>query len=184
MTETSDEDLVARAVATSDQGVYGVLVRRHQSRIRNWLRQLTNDPALADDLAQDTFIRAWNKLYSFSGQGKFSSWLMKVAYNEFLQAIRSQKRDKRLANAYSADPIVMDIQHNSQQYGGVTDLPKMLAILSDEERVAMVLNYAHGMSHREVSEITAMPIGTVKSHIQRGKDKIRQRFRLEDSDSD
>ena len=109
---------------------------------------------------------------------------MKVAYNEFLQAIRSQKRDKRLANAYSADPVVMDIQHNSPQDGGVTDLPKMLAILSDEERVAMVLNYAHGMSHREVSQITAMPIGTVKSHIQRGKDKIRERFGLEDSHSD
>ena len=184
MTEASDEDLVAKAVASGDQNVYGILVQRHQSRVRSWLRQLTSNAALADDLAQDTFIRAWDKLYSFSGQGKFLSWLMKIAYNEFLQTLRSQKRDKRLADAYTADPVAMDIQQSSPMEHGATDLPKMLAILSDEERIAMVLNYAHGMSHREVSDITGLPIGTVKSHIQRGKQKIRERFDLEDSVDD
>jgi len=184
MTETSDEDLVAKAVATGDQKDFGILVQRHQSHVRNWLRQLTSNPALADDLAQDTFIRAWNKLYSFSGQGKFLSWLMKIAYNEFLQMLRRQDRDRRLADAYKSDPVAMDIEHSSPMDLGATDLPKMLAVLSNEERVAMVLNYAFGMSHREVSEITDMPVGTVKSHIQRGKDRIRERFELEDGGSD
>jgi len=184
MTATSDEDLVAQALASGDQRVYGILVQRHQSHVRNWLRQLTSNIDLADDLAQDTFIRAWDKLYSFSGEGKFLSWLMKIAYNEFLQMLRGQKRDKRLVDAYSADPSVMDIQQSSTADQGTTDLPQMLAVLSDDERVAIVLNYAYGMSHREVSEITEIPVGTVKSHIQRGKDKIRSRFNFKDTGSD
>jgi RNA polymerase sigma-70 factor (ECF subfamily) len=56
------------------------------------------------------------------------------------------------------------------------DLPRLLAVLSDDERAAMTLCYAHGMSHSEIAEITAWPLGTVKSHIARGKAKIRERF--------
>ena len=61
---------------------------------------------------------------------------------------------------------------------GVADLPRMLAALSEEERVTMVLCYAYGMSHREITELTAMPLGTVKSHIRRGAARIRGRFDL------
>lgn len=85
---SSDEELVARAVAARDQAAFGELVRRHQSRVRNWLRQLTRNAATADDIAQEAFIKAWNKLDSFSGQGRFAAWLMKIAYTEFLMSDR------------------------------------------------------------------------------------------------
>ena len=88
MDESSDEALVARVVATGDTAAFETLVRRHQSKVRNWLRQLTRDPARADDLAQETFIRTWQRLRTFEGRGKFTSWVMKIAFNSFLQAKR------------------------------------------------------------------------------------------------
>jgi RNA polymerase sigma-70 factor (ECF subfamily) len=172
----TDEQLVARALATADTSAFSELVGRHQSRVRNWLRQLTRDRAHADDLAQETFITAWQKLASFGGQGRFSSWLMKIAYNEFLQSHRAARRSKRLADAVSAENPTEPFENPTVAEQAATDLERMLAALSDEERQAMVLCYAYGLSHSEASEVTGMPIGTIKSHIHRGKDRIRARF--------
>lgn len=171
-----DEELVARAVAARDQAAFGELVRRHQSRVRAWLRQLTRNAATADDLAQETFIKAWDKLHTFGGQGRFAAWLMKIAYTEFLMAHRKAKSDQRLAAAVEAEITEPPVHNPSGDESVATDLHRMMAVLSEEERVAMVLCYALGLSHGEASEITGLPVGTIKSHIHRGKEKIRQRF--------
>jgi RNA polymerase sigma-70 factor (ECF subfamily) len=171
----SDEELVARALATRDQAAFGELVRRHQSRIRAWLRQLTRNAASADDIAQEAFIKAWDKLHTFGGQGRFAAWLMKIAYTEFLMAHRRAKGEQRLAAAVEAEADA-PVHDPAGEHGAATDLQRVLAVLSEEERVAMVLCYAEGMSHAEASAITGWPVGTVKSHIHRGKEKIRQRF--------
>ena len=172
----SDEQLVARVLSAQDQAAFAELVGRHQSRVRNWLRQLTRDSARADDLAQETFLAAWQKLAGFSGQGKFSSWLMKIAYNEFLQSHREGRRVQRLAEAVAAETPEEPFEDPAVAELAATDLERMLAALSDEERQAMVLCYAHGLSHSEASEITGMPIGTIKSHINRGKERLRAQF--------
>ena len=180
----SDEELVARAISAKDHGAYGELVQRHQGRVRGWLRQLTGDAAQADELAQDTFIRAWEKLHTFTGRGKFAAWLMKLAYNTFLQSRRGVKRDQRLAEAVGSDPVLMNTESGSTFASELPDLPKMLSVLSDPERHAMVLCYAFGFSHGEVSEVTGLPLGTIKSHIKRGKTKIRSRFHIEETGHD
>jgi RNA polymerase sigma-70 factor (ECF subfamily) len=172
----SDEELVSRAITARDQAAFGELVRRHQSRVRNWLRQLTRNAASADDIAQATFIKAWDKLASFGGQGRFAAWLMKIAYTEFLMAHRKAKSDQRLAAAVEAATVDALLYDPSGEQAVVADLERMLAILADDERTVMVLCYAHGLSHGEASEVTGIPVGTVKSHISRGKDKIRRRF--------
>jgi RNA polymerase sigma-70 factor (ECF subfamily) len=175
MTAT-DEELVARAVAARDQAAFGELVRRHQSRIRGWLRQLTRNAATADDIAQDAFIKAWDKLHTFGGQGRFAAWLMKIAYTEFLMTHRRAKSEQRLAAALEAQTTEPAAHDPSGEQSVATDLGRMLAILSEEERSAMVLCYAQGLSHAEASEVTGMPVGTIKSHIHRSKEKIRERF--------
>ncbi len=172
----SDEELVARTVATRDERAFAELVRRHQSGIRNWMRHLAGDADLGDEIAQDAFVRAWDKLDSYSGRGTFRAWIMKIAYNEFLQQRRSLQRARRLREAYAADPTMTGIATRDAAEPGVTDLPRMLAVLSEDERMAMILNHAYGMSHGEISEITGMPLGTVKSHVTRGRNKIRQKF--------
>ena len=180
----SDEELVARAISADDHRAYGDLVQRHQGPVRGWLRQLTGDAVRADELAQDTFIRAWEKLHTFSGRGKFAAWLMKLAYNTFLQSRRGAKRDQRLVEAVGSNQALMMAKSGSSLASELPDLPKMLAVLSDRERHAMVLCYAFGLSHGEASEVTGLPLGTIKSHIKRGKSKIRSRFDIEETGHD
>ena len=169
MDETSDEELVARVVAAEDTAAFETLVRRHQSKVRNWLRQLTRDPARADDLAQETFIRAWQRLRTFEGRSKFSSWVMKIAFNSFLQAKRRPDYGAAVGFTQRDEEVVVPFLE-------APDVEKMLAVLATDERHVMILCYAHGLSHGDVSEVLDIPLGTVKSHAQRAKTKIRERF--------
>jgi len=171
-----DEELVARVVAQGDRQAFGELVSRHQSRIRGWLRSLTRDPALADDLAQDTFLRAWDKLPGFTGRGRFAAWLMQVAFSVFAQSRREAQRRARLNEAASREIHTLGRDVAAPPAGEQTELDRLLAVLSPEERAVMVLSFAHGMSNAEVSEVTGLALGTVKSHIKRGRARIRARF--------
>jgi RNA polymerase sigma-70 factor (ECF subfamily) len=175
MIEASDAELVARVAAADDTAAFELLVLRHQSKVRNWLRQLTKDASRADDLAQDTFLRAWQSIQSFSGKGTFASWVMKIAYNNHLQAVRKRARDARLETALATSRGAPEVAPNAEEW---PDLAKLLAVLSDEERLTMVLCYAHDLSHSEIADVIEMPLGTVKSHINRAKAKIRGRFNL------
>lgn len=174
-----DSLLVAKAVSSGDTAAFGELIRRHQSQIRNFLRRLAGDEALADDLAQDCFLHAWNKLHSYSGRGSFIGWLLKVAYTTFLQ---SKRRSKRYAE------ILQEVGHIAESTStsytapneSVSDLERLMAVLTEEERAVVVMSYACGLSHREISEATDMPTGTVKSIIYRSKEKIRTRFDIKD----
>ncbi len=179
MTRSEDHQLVARVVSAQDTDAFGELVRRHQSHVRNFLRKLTGDFEAADDLAQDCFLHAWNKLQTYSGRGSFIGWLLKVAYTTFLQAKRKSKRYAEILSEVGHQAEA-DAQLRSVQPGDDGDLDRFLAVLSEEERAVMVMSYACGLSHREISEATSMPVGTVKSVIFRGKEKIRTHFDIKD----
>jgi RNA polymerase sigma factor (sigma-70 family) len=175
----ADQYLVARAVSAQDTAAFGELIRRHQSQVRNFLRKLSGDASAADDLAQDCFLHAWNKLQTFTGRGSFIGWLLKVAYTTFLQ---SKRKSKRYAEILDEAGYAEDVQSKSYtvQSDEITDLDKFLAVLSEEERAVMVMSYACGLSHREIGAATDMPVGTVKSIIFRGKEKIRTSFDIKD----
>ena len=179
MSDSDDHDLVARAVSAQDTAAFGELIRRHQSHVRNFLRKLTGDYNLADDLAQDCFMRAWDKLATFSARGSFIGWLLKIAYTTFLQ---SKRKSKRYAEILESAGHVADQEARSEAPPAdeVNDLDKFLAVLSEEERAILVMSYACGLSHREIGDATDMPVGTVKSIIFRGKEKIRTSFEIED----
>ncbi|RMF96150.1 MAG: RNA polymerase sigma factor [Gammaproteobacteria bacterium] len=175
MTAT-DEELAARVIATGEHAAFNELVRRHQSGVRNWLRHLAGDPVRGDELAQDAFVRAWDRLHEFRGDGSFRAWLMRIAYTLFLQERRSAARHRRLAEAVAQDPLMSESVVASAPDSGVTDLPRLLAMLSDDERSAMILSYAYGMSHAEISQVTGWPLGTVKSHLRRGRERLQRRL--------
>jgi RNA polymerase sigma-70 factor (ECF subfamily) len=176
---SNDNELVARVLSEQDTAAFGELIRRHQSQVRNFLRKLARDYTLADDLAQDCFLHAWNKLHGFTGRGSFIGWLLKVAYTTFLQ---SKRKSKRYAEILESAGHVADQQSKSATpvADEIADLDKFLAVLSEDERAIMVMSYACGLSHREISDATEMPIGSVKSVIFRGKEKIRTNFDIKD----
>lgn len=175
----ADHLLVARALSTEDTAAFGELIRRHQSQIRNFLRKLTGDFALADDLAQDCFLHAWDRLHTFSGRGSFIGWLLKVAYTTFLQSKRRSKRYAEILEELGQVEASSGYRSHHEAHE-VSDLDKLLAVLTEEERAIIVMSYACGLSHREIGEATGQPVGTIKSVIHRGKEKIRASFDIKD----
>ena len=166
-------------VAQQDANAFGELVRRHQSQVRNFLRKLTRDTVLADDLSQDSFLHAWNKIHTYAGHGTFIGWVLKIAYTTFLQSKRKSNRYSEILEevGHAEDVVEARTSTDSDEIG---DLDKFLAVLTEEERAVMILSYACGLSHREIGNAAELPIGTVKSIIFRGKEKIRESFEIED----
>lgn len=175
--EIDDQLLVARVVASNDVNAFGELIRRHQSQVRNFLRKMTRDEPLADDLSQDAFLHAWSRIHTYTGKGSFVGWLLKVAYTTFLQSKRKSKRYDEILHEVAATGG--PINQASESSNEVTDLDRFLAVLGEQEKAVMILSYACGLSHREISESVELPVGTVKSIIFRAKDKIRERFDIE-----
>ena len=124
-------------------------------------------------------MHAWNKLQTFTGRGSFIGWLLKIAYTTFLQ---SRRRSKRYAEIL--DEVGHIAKADDRSYTRVSeeisDLDKLLAVLTEEERAVMIMSYACGLSHREIGEATGQPVGTIKSVIHRGKEKIRNSFDIKD----
>jgi len=171
----SDLELVARVASSNDQAAFQLLVERHQSAIRGFLRRLlSGDHGTADDLAQETFLMAYRKIHTLKSGGSFVAWLHSIAYRQFLQFTR--KHARQLVVAEPPEP-----SHDPRHANDAEILvQRLMGYVSPEERACMTLAYSAGMSHPEISQVTNFPMGTVKSHIQRGKQKL-QRW-LEDHD--
>jgi RNA polymerase sigma-70 factor (ECF subfamily) len=155
-----------RRAATGDVAAFGALVRQHQSSVRGFLRRLTKgNHALADDLAQETFLEAYRKIAQYQGQGSFTGWLHAIAWSRFLMENRKRKlepldeMDERVAP--SIDPAIK------------LDLEKAMALLRAPERAALTLCFALGMPHEEAAHVMGVPLGTLKSHVARGREKLK-----------
>lgn len=183
--EAAEAAVVALAM-NGDDAAYGELVRRRQAAIRQMFRRLTRDPALADDLAQQTFVHAWKSIRTLRSPAAFGAWLRKLAVNCWLQQARIKRHEVLLGDeALHGDEALRDgplpstggAAHAAAVEGSVTarmDLDAALAALPPDARLCVVLAYSEGMSHAEISESTAMALGTVKSHIARGAARLRE----------
>ena len=166
----SDTDLITRVLLEDDRNAFGELVRRYQSEVRNFLRRLTKaDVELADDLAQETFIKAYRSISKFRGQAKFSSWLYRIAYNSFLNDCRKRR------DALTSDGVLDHIVDGSSSLpnGLANDVDQALSLLGPEAAAVFDLYYKKGMTHLETAETLSLPLGTVKTHLSRGKEKLR-----------
>ncbi len=127
---------------------------------------------MADDLSQVTFIRAFRKISTFTGKGSFKGWLCRIAYNEFLQARRKHAATEVVMERYR-EHLERQPRAHRWDSGDELDLDRALAQLREEERAVIVMCYSCGFSHGDAAEVIGMPLGTVKSHIARGKVKLR-----------
>lgn len=177
MSET-DDLLVARVTATGDRRAFGVLVSRHQSLVRGMLARLTGRAADADDLAQETFVQAWRRIETYRGQGSFRSWLCQIAYSRFLMGLRKEKSRLRMLETAASEPVA---EHTDADPGSRVDLDRALAELGDDERACVVLCYASGLSHSEAALATGLALGTVKSHVTRGRMKLKDWFERQEN---
>jgi len=169
--ELTDAVLVARVLVDDDQNAFCELVRRHQSAVRGLLRQLTRtDVALADDLAQQTFLRAYKNIRSFRGEARFSTWIYRIAYNCFREDARRRKE------LVGIDEEQLQTQHDPQVADPALrhDLMRALNLLPLNERSAVLLCCQNGLSHDEASRVLDIPLGTVKTNVLRGREKLKR----------
>lgn len=170
-----DAALIDQIRRDGDPRAFGTLVRRHQGRIRAQLRQLLrDDPATADDLAQETFVLAWRKLEQFRGEARFSTWLHRIAHACFLQHRRSRAGAAR-PTAPEATDTGLAVITGSPELG--IDLDTALNQLPEPQRSALLYCAQLGLSHEEAATVLDLPLGTVKTHVTRGKARLRELLR-------
>ena len=164
----TDISLVAQVAVFGNRRAFDELVRRYQSPERRFfLSQTLGDSQLSDDLAQDTFIKAYTNIRSFRGMASFRTWLMRIAYNVFYDYKRKrqmamsdwQLAESQLPTANSQQPISMDLY-------------AALALLKPDERTCISLQLIDGYDIAGIAKITGLKDGTVKSHLSRGKEKL------------
>lgn len=162
----SPEALLVGLARKGDRAAFAELLRRRQAWIRNLLLRCCNNPALADDLAQQVFLQAWRTIHQLRHSGRFAGWLKRLAINTWLQHAR--KNDP----LEQADDV--EIQATGSDSASIAmDLDRALATLKDHVRLCIVLSYHEGMTHDEIAEFTGMSLGTVKSHIRRGTQRLQ-----------
>jgi len=181
----TDAQLIARVLVHDDRHAFSELVRRYQSAIRATLRRLTaGNHALADDLAQETFMLAYRNLKSFRQEARFSTWLYRIATNAFLADARKRKeellgdRDADVADADGGDDGQPDTAGPDHTRAATLrmDMDRALAVLSEGERAAIVHCYQNDLTHEEAAQVLNCPVGTVKTHILRAKVKLRSQL--------
>lgn len=165
----NDITLVTQVVVFGNKRAFDALLRKYQSQVRRFLLGLTvGDSQLADDLAQETFIKAYMNIGKFRGLSSFSTWIMRIAYNTHYDYRRTHHQTE------NADTPAV-----AARSGGTTadcalgiDILKALATLKPEERTCITLQLIEGQPIDKIASITGMTSGTVKSHLHRGKEKL------------
>ena len=177
MSQLNDISLVAQVVVFKNTRAFDQLVKEYQSPIRRFFLNLTcGDSELSDDLAQDTFIKAYTNLSSFHNLSSFSTWLYRIAYNVFYDFMRSRK----CSEEYSSDVLDQDYELPSETLTRNIDIYRAMQILKPEERAIIQLFYLEDLSLNKVSEIMNMPSGTVKSHLSRARQRLNVYLDKED----
>ena len=162
------EALIVSLAREGDRAAFEELVRRRQSSIRNLMRRCCGDIALADDLAQQVFLTVWQNIRSLKQANAFGGWLKKVAITIWLKHLRKSDALNKAEEYVENKDAIQDSKAANM------DLNYALTKLSPSVRLCIVLSYHEGLTHTEIASDTEIPLGTVKSHIKRGTERLQQ----------
>ena len=171
--DSSIELDLARRAASGDVAAFEELYRKNAGRIYLLCLRMCADPALAEEMAQDAFLRAWQKLGSFRGDSAFSTWLHRVAVNVVLGNRRSAARKQAGATSVG-DEHLTDHPSPRTSPGQILDLERSIASLPDGARTVFVLHDVEGYRHREIAGLTGLAVGTSKAQLHRARQLLRK----------
>jgi RNA polymerase sigma-70 factor (ECF subfamily) len=180
MAQKSDRELVG-AAREGDAEAFGVLVRRHQKRIYRLAVHLLRDAAEAEDVTQDTFVRAYGALDRFDGRSEPFTWMYRIAVNLSLNTIRSRKTGRKATTPDDPriEALLADRKVESDPARLAADRQAALALcagidrLSDTLRTTLVLVAVDGLSHAEAAQVLGCPEGTVAWRVHEARKKLR-----------
>ena len=169
---------MAQALAGSE-AAFEQIVRRHERPVLTLLARLTGDAALAEDLAQETFVKAFRSLHTFDTARRLSSWLLRVAHNTGIDALRRQKLplvpiETAAADHQPLDPAAPALPDPLERQALSHAIETAMLRLRPEHRVAVTLRYEEGLSFAEIGEVMRMPEATARSHVHRARKELAQ----------
>lgn len=184
--EISDRELVERALLGEEEA-YRWLVDRFKRPIYSVLMRLVNDSGLAEDLTQETFIKAFRFLSSYDQERRLASWLFRIAHNTALDHLRRKRpatvtletedQDEGSLMAVLEDETVARPERAAEGKQQVRHLEAALAELSLDEREIILLRFSEGLSYQEIADVTGVAMGSVKTHIHRGRKRLAAALR-------
>jgi RNA polymerase sigma-70 factor (ECF subfamily) len=182
-TEQDDATLVIASKA-GNQDAFALLVQRHQRRVFNLVYRMLQQYEEANEVTQETFLAAWQGLSSFRGDARFSTWLYRIAYNCALKQIEQRKRDTALQVAMQEEVIDTD-----ERVGAELEIRDRQALVREhistlpaKYRIVLVLRHLQDMTYEEMAEILTMPIGTIKTHLFRARNLLKERLETFDQE--
>ena len=171
--ELSDSAIIDEVLAGKTES-FATLVKRYQNRVYSLGLRFLRNAEDARDFAQEVFVKVFEKLFSFRGEAKFSTWLMKVAYYHGISVQRSRREAQSLAEDYELPGRERGPEELHARKAASAALKEALRLLPERYRLCIDLFFSFGMTYEEVSRVTDIPVGTVKSHVFRAKQALRQ----------
>jgi RNA polymerase sigma-70 factor (ECF subfamily) len=172
MGRLNDLSLATQVAVFHNKRAFDQLVREYQSPVRRFfLSQTMGNESLSDDLAQDTFVKAYTHIGQYHGTASFLTWLTRIAYNVWYDYTRSERAHLDLAEQMA------DRAGRTADGGTMMDIYNALALLRDDERLCITMQLIDGYAIDEIAQITQKPVNTVKSLLKRGKEKLANYLR-------
>lgn len=188
-TELDDRKLAALAAA-GRQAAFRELLARYERPVFSLVYRMVRDRTLAEDLAQEAFIRAFNAIGSYKPSYKFSNWILKIANNHTIDHLRkrrietvsidgsphaatAEERERTSLSVRSEDETPHEYVEN-RELGG--QIEEAIATLRDEYRTAILLRHVEGYAYDEIAEIMEVPLGTVKTYLHRARAELKERL--------
>ncbi|MCB0168145.1 MAG: sigma-70 family RNA polymerase sigma factor [Anaerolineae bacterium] len=188
MDHLSDENLLQK-IAQQDSAALELLYDRHAQTVFNLIGRIVRDMAIADELLQETFWQVWQQADRYRGEGSAAAWMYRIARNKSLDQLRRQKaRPQPLETGSEADDQAVwdqlpadnaEVEPVVEQRRDSNAVRQALQEIPSEQRQCLELAYFEGMSQRQIAEHTATPLGTVKTRIKMGMEKMERFLRAE-----
>jgi RNA polymerase sigma-70 factor, ECF subfamily len=177
-----DDLMLVAASKNGDQEAFAQLVQRYQRLVFNLVYRMLHQYDEATEITQETFLAAWQGLPSFRGDARFPTWLYRIAYNCSLKQLELRKRDRALQVALEAEKT-LEIADDEQRKNAELDtrdrqllVQEHLSQLPAKYRIVLILRHLQDMTYEEMAEILTMPIGTIKTHLFRARNLLKERL--------
>jgi RNA polymerase sigma-70 factor (ECF subfamily) len=177
-----DEAQLVKASQYGDQDAFAFLVQRHQRRVFNIVLRMLQDYEEACEITQEAFLAAWLGLPSFRGEARFATWLYRIAYNCALKQLERRKRERSLQAAIEAEQILEEV-NKQKQAEDILELRAWQAMVREQMeelpakyRSVLILRHLQEMTYEEMADILTMPIGTIKTHLFRARNLLKERL--------
>src|SRR5260221_797590 len=177
-----DEAQLVVASKQGDQDAFAQLVQQHQRRVFNLVFRMLQEYEEANEVTQETFLAAWQGLPSFRGDARFSTWLYRTAYQCALRALEQCKRDKALQTVVQAEYVAANrneeerVDAELEAHASQSAVHEQLPMLPAKYRIVLVLRHLQEKTYEEMAEILTLPVGTIKTHLFRARNLLKERL--------